>query len=243
MVSTPVWEGCEADTVWTTLDERHGAVQLDPEDLTPLEPGDQPLDPDGAAGQNIVMNLYAMAMQQGLQSVSERAYSPSDVRVVSGQFESPDDTTVENGVRSAGVGVKATAKFIANKYFYDQLKQTYPAVKQIGQLKPSVVRYGKAAFAKFSLTGKALLGLAFIAVLGAFATVVVVLALAGNETADTALQILTVAIIATTQLAIPIYTIVAIAKSSIDVRNTVHLTTSLICRPLRFSAASIFRST
>ena len=93
---------------------------MNPEDLTEQV---AVLDPDVAAEQMIVTQLYALTMMQGLDNVVEQKFAGGDVQLTTYARSLESDSQLANGVRSAGNGGKTVVKLIANRHYRKALSR------------------------------------------------------------------------------------------------------------------------
>jgi hypothetical protein len=99
---TPAWAPCTADAYWEVLDQRGNAAGNLPED--------DANNSDLIVGRNMVTNLYALSLMQGVNRIVQ-----SDTRIVSGRYSLLTDSELEASIRSK-LNLGATAiKAIANK--------------------------------------------------------------------------------------------------------------------------------
>ena len=133
----PNWALCTTAAYWQELEARHGDQFLNPDDLTEVVTD---LDPEIAAGQMVVTQLYAMTMMQGISSVVEQEFANDEIRLTSYARPAETDPELAGGLRLAGTAGKFGVKFIANKLVFKALNK---AAADVGEIADDAVEFGE----------------------------------------------------------------------------------------------------
>ncbi len=117
---SPQWSPCDADIYWEELEQRHAAFAT--------QPGD-PADTDVEAGRVMVMQLYSLAMIQGVNQLVQ-----SDARLVSSIYSMKSDSELETTIRTVGAVAKAGVPAVANIALMARYVNKIPVLQYLGNM-------------------------------------------------------------------------------------------------------------
>jgi hypothetical protein len=210
----PAWVPCDPASVWTVLDDRYGQQPIDPD--VPLNGLVTTVDADLAVGQNVVMQMYATAMVNGVNQIVEQTAPDGTRLVVSGVFAAQSDDELAGSIRTSLSGGAVATKTIANMVFYNNLQNAKPIVRRLAALSPAdqFGRFSRAALANYRLrpVQASAVGVAAIAGVAALATVAV-LASQENPEAQVALAVVLTGVAAVYGVIVPSITLARVLQA------------------------------
>lgn len=203
----PVWSTCDAEQVWSGLAEQYEDVLLDPDDLTSVVPT---VDEETAAAQTLSMQLFALAMTNGLSTLLLRNDGSGQVAVAA--FEAVDDVSLTSETRALAQQGIGMVKILSNKIFFQRLQDTYPIVRKLAGFRAvSTLKTWILKGSPSSIGARSAVAVALAVVLIGITTAAV-LAANGNEDAEVALKVVLVVGVFLIQVAAPVYTLTKVVQ-------------------------------
>ncbi|MFT4837785.1 MAG: hypothetical protein ACI9OB_000234, partial [Nonlabens sp.] len=207
---TPVWSACETGAILDKIADDSLGISVDPQDPWSVKTD---LDADSAKGQEIVTQLYAVTLLQGVTTVQSMQVPGQSPQVVAPDTSAATTLAVTSEVAGGIKSGKRIVKAIANQMVLGQFgDEASDLIQELGKRQLGA-RLTKFLSTESRLaTGAVAIGL-FVALV-AFQTVAI-LALTGNAEAAIAVKVVLVALTGLMSVILPIRNLVALARAPV----------------------------
>lgn len=205
--ASPDWRGCTPEETFERLEQRYGDIELD----NGAFPGIDTTDPEIATGQNMVMYLHAMAMNNGLTTLVSRDPgngSPAQpVHQFVGDADAVVDAVAANGLGGASGGV---AKLVSNLILLPRLEDGNEALLRLSSLGVrgdfDTFLANRNGYSKFAMGAGIAIGIAGLITAAVFSQL-------GNEAATAVLSLTLAAGQIAAGIIGPVYSVVQVVRA------------------------------